>query len=72
MPMITMEPMAATVAGEEPDTAAKIMQAMMEAIAMPPLICPTKLMAKRIIRLATPPVERKAELNIKNGIASRV
>jgi hypothetical protein len=36
IPTITIDPMAATVAGDEPDTAAKIIQAITEAIAMPP------------------------------------
>ena len=72
MPTMTIEPIAATVAGEDPETAAKIMHAMTEAMAIPPLICPTRERAKRIIRLATPPVERKAEERMKKGMASRV
>ncbi len=36
MPAITIEPMATTVAGDEPDTAANSMQASTEAIASPP------------------------------------
>nr|WP_044734808.1 hypothetical protein [Shewanella algae] len=72
MPTITMEPIAATVAGEEPETAANSIQAMTEAMAKPPRIWPTLSMAKSMIRLATPPVERKAEERIKKGIASKV
>ena len=72
MPVITMVPMAATVAGDEPDTAANSMQASTEAIARPPLMCPTTPTAKRISRLATPPVDRNCDDRIKNGIASSV
>ncbi len=69
---ITIEPMAATVAGDEPDTAANNMQASTEAMAKPPRRWPTAAMAKRISRRATPPVVRNAEARMKNGIASRV
>ena len=72
MPAITIEPIAATVAGDEPDTAANSIQAMIDAIAKPPLIWPTLSMAKSIIRLATPPVDKNAEDRIKKGIANRV
>jgi hypothetical protein len=37
MPPMTMLPMATTVAGEDPETAAKSMHAITEAIASPPL-----------------------------------
>ena len=60
MPAITIEPMATTVAGDEPETAANSMQASTEAIARPPRRWPTVAMAKRISRLATPPVVRNA------------
>jgi hypothetical protein len=72
MPAITMDPIATTVAGEEPDTAANSMQASTEAIASPPGRWPTADTAKLIIRLATPPVVRKLPARMKNGIASRV
>jgi hypothetical protein len=72
MPAITMEPTATTVAGEEPDTAAKSMQASTEAIARPPRRWPMHAMAKRIMRFATPPVVMKAPERMKNGIASSV
>ena len=36
MPAMTIEPIAATVAGDEPDTAANNMQASTEAMARPP------------------------------------
>ena len=47
MPAMTMLPMAATVAGDEPETAAKSMQARTEAMARPPRMKPTQSMAKR-------------------------
>ena len=72
MPVMTILPMAATVAGEDPDTAANNMHAKTDAMAMPPLICPTQSMAKRISLLATPPVERNVADKIKKGIASSV
>mgnify|MGYP001773060657 CR=1 FL=1 len=64
--------MAATVAGDEPETAANSMQASTEAIASPPRMCPTTPVANRIRRLATPPVDRKDEARMKKGMASRV
>ncbi len=72
MPAITIEPIATTVAGEEPDTAANSMQASTDAIARPPGRCPTAEMAKLIMRLATPPVVRKLPARMKKGIASSV
>ena len=72
MPAMTIEPIATTVAGEDPDTAANSMQASTEAIARPPCRWPTAEMAKLIMRLATPPVVRKLAARMKNGIASSV
>ena len=72
IPAMTMVPMATTVAGEEPDSAANIMQANTDAIARPPLKWPTTAMAKRMMRRATPPVDMKVDARMKNGIASRV
>ena len=72
MPAITIEPIATTVAGELPETAANSMQASTLAIASPPRRWPTQASAKRMIRLATPPVERNVEDRMKNGIASSV
>ena len=71
MPAMAMVPIATTVAGEEPDSAAKSMQASTEAIASPPRMWPTVAMAKRMMRLATPPVDMKADARTKNGMASR-
>ena len=50
-----IEPMATTVAGEEPDTAANSAHAITPASASPPCQWPTIDEAKLIIRLATPP-----------------
>ena len=72
MPAITIEPIATTVAGEEPDTAANSMQASTEAMARPPGRWPTAEIAKLIMRLATPPVVRKLPARMKNGMASSV
>ncbi|MCY1462791.1 hypothetical protein D9M71_806010 [compost metagenome] len=72
MPAMAMEPTAATVAGLEPDSAAKSMQASTAAIARPPRMWPTQALAKSIRRRATPPVVMKAPASRKNGIARRV
>ena len=72
MPAMTMVPMATTVAGDDPESAAKSMQAKTPAIARPPRKWPTQAMAKRMIRCATPPVDMKADARMKNGIASSV
>ena len=52
---ITMEPIATTVAGEEPETAANSAQASTEARPRPPYQCPTMDVANLIMRRATPP-----------------
>jgi hypothetical protein len=72
MPEITIVPIATTVAGEEPESAAKSMQAKTPAMARPPGKCPTQAMEKRMIRCATPPVVMKLEARMKNGMASSV
>src|SRR5574343_801243 len=54
-----MEPIATTVAGLEPDTAANSAQASTPARPRPPCQCPTIEVAKLIIRFATPPWVRK-------------
>jgi hypothetical protein len=64
-----MEPMATTVAGLEPETAANSAQASTPARPRPPYQCPTMLEAKLIIRFATPPWVRKLPARMKNGIA---
>ena len=57
---------------EEPESAAKSMQAKTPAIARPPLKWPTQAMEKRMMRRATPPVDMKVEARMKKGMASRV
>src|SRR5450830_1309656 len=66
---IRIEPIATTVAGEEPDTAANRAQATTPARPRPPYQCPTMLEAKLIMRLATPPWVKKLPARMKNGIA---
>ena len=66
--MIT-EPIATTVAGEEPETAANSAQATTPARPRPPYQCPTMVVAKLIMRRATPPWVRKLPARMKNGIA---
>ena len=72
MPATTIVPIATTVAGEDPDRAAKSMQAKTPAMARPPGKCPTQATENRMIRRATPPVVMKADARMKNGIASSV
>jgi len=64
-----IEPMATTVAGELPDTAANSAHAITPASARPPCQWPTIDEAKLIIRRATPPCVRKLPARMKNGIA---
>ncbi len=72
MPAMTMVPMATTVAGDEPESAANIMQAKTPAIANPPGKCPTQATENRMIRRATPPVVMKLEARMKKGMARSV
>ncbi len=72
MPAITMEPMATTVAGDEPERAANSMQAKTPAMANPPGKCPTQAIENRMIRRATPPVVMKDEARMKKGMARSV
>jgi hypothetical protein len=67
-----MDPIATTVAGDEPDKAANNIQAKTPAIAKPPGKWPTIAIENLIIRFATPPVDMKEDAKIKNGMASRV
>ena len=62
-------PIATTVAGELPDTAANSAQAMTPASPRPPCQWLTIAAAKLIIRRATPPWVRKLPARMKNGIA---
>ena len=61
--------MATTVAGLEPDTAAKSAQAMTPASPSPPCQWPIIEVANAIMRFATPPWVRKLPARMKNGIA---
>ena len=63
-------PTATTVAGAEPETAAKNAHASNEAMASPPRKCPTKAFAKSIMRFATPPVFMNVAAVMKTGTAS--
>ncbi|MPM93198.1 hypothetical protein SDC9_140334 [bioreactor metagenome] len=64
-------PMAITVAGEEPDTAPKNIQATSVVMAMPPVLPPTMVWAQFKIRFAIPPVFITFAPKIKKGIAMR-
>ena len=66
---MTIEPMAITVAGLEPEIAANSAQAMTPASPSPPYQWPIRDVAKRIMRRATPPCVRKLPARMKNGIA---
>src|SRR5574343_471075 len=73
-PALTMagsriEPIATTVAGLEPDTAANRAQASTPARPRPPYQWPTMDVAKLIIRFATPPCVRKLPARMKKGMA---
>ncbi|KFB70308.1 MAG: hypothetical protein AW09_004612 [Candidatus Accumulibacter phosphatis] len=64
-----IEPIATTVAGDDPETAANSAQARTPARPRPPYQCPTMLVANLIIRRATPPWVRKLPARMKNGMA---
>jgi hypothetical protein len=64
-----IDPIAITVAGDDPDTAANSAHAITPASPRPPYQCPTMEVAKLIIRRATPPWVRKFPARMKNGIA---
>ncbi|BAQ11630.1 hypothetical protein OXB_3161 [Bacillus sp. OxB-1] len=66
-----MVPIAATVAGEEPERAAKKKQATIVTSAKPPVKGFIKEFAKVINRLESPPVSIKEPAKMKNGIAIR-
>ena len=68
---IMNDPIAETVAGPEPEIAAKNMQAKTVTIAKPPVINPTRLSAKLTNLREIPPLHIKAPARMKNGMASR-
>ena len=64
-----MVPIAATVAGAEPEIAPKNRQATTVTIASPPVKCPTSVSKNPTRRLESPPPSMSAPLSTKNGIA---
>src|SRR5690625_661776 len=68
---IIIDPIAATVAGPEPDIAAKNMLAKTVTIANPPTKYPTNTSANLSKRSDTPPSFIKTPVKINNGIAKR-
>ena len=69
---IMMEPMAATVAGAEPETAPKNIQAMTVTMPREPVMPPTREFAKRTRRFDKPPVSMMVPQIIKKGSARLV
>src|SRR5258708_2033066 len=63
-----IDPIAITVAGDDPDTAANSAHAITPASPRPPYQCPTIEVAKLIMRRATPPWVRKFPARMKNGM----
>jgi hypothetical protein len=66
---IMIDPMAATVAGAEPEMAPKNAQARKETTARPPGSQPTRERARLTSRLETPPVSIRLPARIKKGTA---
>jgi len=64
-----MEPMAEASATAEPLIPAKIMFATMQAWASPPRICPTRLLAKPMMRTVVPPRFIRSPARMKKGTA---
>ena len=64
-----MEPTATTVATDEPEIAANIAQASTPARPRPPYQWPIMVVAKWMIRRATPPWVRKLPARMKKGTA---
>ena len=64
-----IDPMATTVAGEDPDTAENSAAAIVAAMPNPPAQWPIIVRANSIMRRATPPWVRKLPARMKNGIA---
>ena len=65
----TIEPTAATVAGPEPDTAAKNMHTTTVQIPRPPVILPKNALHTFNSRFDTPPAPISSPANINSGIA---
>jgi hypothetical protein len=64
-----IDPIATTVAGELPLTAAKMILAKIAAMGSPPGRCPTTDLANSMIRWALEPLERRLPARINIGIA---
>lgn len=64
-----MPPTAATVAGPEPEIAAKNIHVMIEAIAKPPVMFFTNELAKFTKRCEIPPLPMMSPARMKNGTA---
>ena len=67
-----MPPMAAQVAGAEPERAAKNADARIITWVRPPVIQPTRALARRIRRRDMPPVAIREPANMKKGTAISV
>jgi hypothetical protein len=65
-------PIAATVAGPDPEIAEKKQQLITVTIAKPPLICPTNRLTKSMSLLVMPAFSMANPARIKKGIASMV
>ena len=68
---IMMPPMAATVAGPEPEMAAKSMQVRMATMASPPVKLPRSELQKLISRREMPPPSMRLPATMNSGMASR-
>ena len=64
-------PMAAVVAAEEPERAAKNMPATATTRASPPARAPTRAFAKSTSRFVTPPEDMKEPASMKKGTAMK-
>ena len=71
MPGISTRPRAATVAGPEPEMAAKKHATTTQTMARPPLTCPTQVSARWIRRSEMPAFSMMLPARMKNGMASR-
>src|SRR5690606_25258333 len=68
---IIKPPIAATVAGPDPEIAAKNIQATIVTMLNPPVIQPTNAEANASSLFDTPPLPIRIPASIKNGIASK-
>jgi hypothetical protein len=68
---IIIPPIAATVAGLDPDIAPKNAEAIIVIIPRPPIVLPTQALANLIKRPEIPPLSISPPANIKKGIAMK-